>query len=87
MAVEIYDHKKRRNIVLLNPQEKRNKAFNELKTGIRTTNTGAIKNGDDGLPLTLTKEGRAWRSGYIASQNDSAKCFKAKHPRYKRKTL
>lgn len=86
MSVKIYDDDKRTSIILLNPQEKRNKAFKELKTGVRITNAGAVKIGNNGKPLTLTKAGRAYRSGYIAAQNDSAKCFKKKHPRYVSKT-
>lgn len=72
---------------LLNPSEKRTKAFDELINGICLTNDGHIKIDRLGKPRRLTKVQRAYRAGYIASQNDSASVFKSKHPRYKRKTL
>lgn len=85
MSVIYHDKKRGKDIVLLNPSEKRNKAFRELKDGIRLTNTGKVKNGNNGKPLRLTNEGRAYRAGYIKAQDDSAGCFKQKNPRYKRK--
>ena len=60
---------------LLNPAEKGRKYANELKTGIRKTNDGRYKpdkNGDVGL----TKEGRAYRAGYLDARSDSAKAYK-----------
>lgn len=85
MPVIYHDEKRNKDVVLLNPTEKRNKAFAELQGGVRLTNTLQEKKGKNGRPLELTAEGRAYRAGYIAAQNDSAGCFRKKHPRYKRK--
>ena len=74
MAVQIKD-KKGRTRTLLNPSEKGAKFAAELRTGIRKTNDGrnkADKNGDVGL----TKEQRAYRSGYLDAQKDSARAWK-----------
>ena len=87
MSVVYHNEKRNKDVVLLNPTEKRNKAFAELQTGVRLTNTGEIKKDKSGKPLSLTNEGRAYRAGYIEAQNDSAGCFKRQHPRYKRKTI
>lgn len=83
----VVEGKRGKNVILLNPSEKRTKAFTELQDGIKRTNDYHTKVDKNGRPMILTPEERAYRAGYIASQNDSAKCFKAKHPRYKRKTL
>ena len=64
---------------LLNPQEKRKKMFNELKSGFKETNTGEVKKDKSGKKIQLTEKERAYRAGYIAAQNDSAKIYKAKH--------
>ncbi len=71
--------------VLLNPQEKRAKAFAELKSGVKRTNSGAYKLDDKKKAMRLTAEERAYRSGYIAAQNDSARAYNATHGRKKRK--
>ena len=73
------------NKVLLNPQEKRNKFFAELKGGTAITNLGEVKKHKNGRKKTLTKEQRAYRSGYIQAQNDSAACYNAKHGIKKKK--
>ena len=72
--------------VLLNPQEKRSKAFNELKTGVKRTNDGKFKLDEKKKAIRLTKEERAYRSGYIAAQNDSAKAYNATHGKKKRRS-
>ena len=62
-------------ITLLSPSEKSKKYASELKTGIRYTNSGEYKpdkNGDVGL----SREGRAYRSGYLDARKDSAKARK-----------
>lgn len=64
--------------VLLNPSEKRDKFFTELKQGVKRTNDGKFKLTKDKKAMHLTKVERAYRSGYIQAQNDSAKCYNAK---------
>ncbi|MCD7728691.1 MAG: hypothetical protein LUI60_02100 [Clostridia bacterium] len=64
--------------VLLNPYGKADKYWYELRKGIRTTNEGTHKEGRDGKDIKLTEGQRAYRSGYIDSQNDNAKAYKAK---------
>ena len=69
--------KKGKEVVLLNPSQKGAKYAAELRTGIRYTNSGeykADKNGEVGL----TNEQRAFRSGYLSAQKDSANAWKAK---------
>ena len=77
MAVRV-ETKKGKVITLLNPQEKRDKFYAELKLGEKITNDYEPKN------VKLTREERAYRSGYLAAQNENAKIFKKNHPRYKR---
>lgn len=72
---------KRKNgteITLLNPAEKGLKAADELRNNVALTNDFGIKFGKDGKPQKLTKEQRAYRSGYLDARKDSAKCWKAK---------
>ncbi len=63
---------------LLNPAEKAKKAVKELKTGKRYTNDGQPKRGRNGQQLKVTKEGKAWRSGYLNARKDNANAYKAK---------
>lgn len=79
--------KKGNIVMLLNPAEKRAKALAELQDGIKRTNDYHAKKDAKGRPQRLTKVERAYRAGYVQAGTDSAKCFKAKHPRYKRKTF
>lgn len=73
--------------VLLNPSEKGLKYSIELKHKKALTNSGKRKiDKKTGRTKTLSKEQLAYRAGYLAHQKDSNKCFRAKHPRYKRKT-
>lgn len=71
--------------VLLDPQEKRDKFFSELKTGIKRTNSGAFKLDENKKAIRLNREERAFRSGYISAQNDSANAYNAIHGKKKRK--
>ena len=74
MAVKV-TRKNGRQVTLLNPAEKATKFANELATGIRKTNNGdykADKHGDVGL----SKEQRAYRSGYLDARRDNAKAYK-----------
>lgn len=66
-----------RGRTLLNPQEKGLKAADELRNNIMLTNEGNIKFDNFGKPQKLTKEQRAYRSGYLDARKDSAKCWKA----------
>lgn len=63
---------------LLNPSGKAAKYFVENQRGKLYTNAGELKKGKDNKPLTLTKEQKAYRAGYIDSQQDNAKAYKAK---------
>lgn len=77
MAVRVKT-RKGKTITLLNPQEKRNKYFKELKKGVAMTNTGKVKVDAKGKVKKLTGKQRSFRAGYIGAQNDSAACFKAR---------
>ena len=81
MAV-VVKSKTGKNVTLLNPQEKRNKYFDELRLGRRKTNDGHFKL-ENGKGVKLTDEAKAYRSGYIQAQNDSAKVYNSK--KHKRK--
>lgn len=63
---------------LLNPSGKAAKYFVENQRGKLYTNPGRLKKGEDDKPLTLTKEQKAYRAGYIDSQKDNAKAYNAK---------
>lgn len=69
--------RKGKQITLLNPAEKGRKAAAELKMGVKMTNDGVIKTDKYGNPQKLTDAERAWRSGYLTSRSDGAKCWKA----------
>ena len=58
--------------ILLNPQEKRDKHYQELALGEKITNNYEPKN------QRLNDVSRAYRAGYLAAQNESAKIFKKK---------
>ena len=62
----------------MNPSGKAAKYFVENQRGKRYTNAGQLKKGEDDKPLTLTKEQKAYRAGYIDSQKDNAKAYNAK---------
>lgn len=72
-------------VTLLDPQEKRQKFFAELQNGVSITNDGVVKVDNNGKPIKLKKNQRAWRAGWIACQNEAGKIFKKKHPNYKSK--
>lgn len=63
---------------LLNPSGKGAKYAKELKENKRYTNDGKIKTDDNGKPLELTKEQRAYRSAYLTALSDNAKAYNAK---------
>ena len=64
-----------KTFTLLNPAEKGARACAELKSG-KNVYTGEV----------LTDTQLAFRSGFVAAQQASAAAFRAKNPRYKRKT-
>lgn len=65
---------------LFNMKGKTNKICRELKNNVRYSNDGNIKQ------QGLTNTQAAWRSGWMAAQQESQKAFKAKNPNYIRKT-
>ena len=67
------------SVTLLNPSGKGEKFAKELKENKRYTNDGKIKTDDNGKPLELTKEQRAYRSAYLTALSDSSKAFNAKN--------
>ena len=77
MAV-LWRTRKGKQITLLNPAEKGRKAAAELKMGIKLTNDGVVKTDKYGNAQQLTDAERAWRSGYLTSRSDGAKCYNAK---------
>ncbi|MCD8372195.1 MAG: hypothetical protein LUD27_02710 [Clostridia bacterium] len=62
----------------LTPSGKGKKYAQEIKTGRRFTNDGEAKVDDEGYELRVTKEGQAYRAGYLDAQKDSANAWKAK---------
>jgi len=84
MAV-VVKNKNGKDVTLLNPSEKTLKYCVEMDTNQRVTNNGEVKQVNGNTPA-LTKEQRAYRAGYIAHAKDSQKCFRASHPKVKRKT-
>lgn len=85
MAV-VVKNKKGKDVTLLNPTEKVQKALIELKYGVHLTNNLCEKRDKHGKVIPLTNEERAYRAGQVSMAQDSQKAYKFKHPRYKRKT-
>ena len=71
-----------KTITLLNPSEKGKKFAAELKTGIRKTNDGRYKPDKHG-DVGVSREGRAYRAGYLDARKDSARCWKAQQKKKK----
>lgn len=63
---------------LLNTHGKGIKFSRELKSNSRVTNSGRVKTDKNGNPKRLTKEQRAYRSGYLDCNRDHAKAYNAK---------
>ncbi len=57
---------------LLTPAGKGEKYASELRDGVRYTNNGEVKKNG------LTKQGRAYRSGYLDAQKDARSAYNAK---------
>ena len=85
MAVTV-KNRRGKKVVLLNPQEKRNKFFDELSNNVALTNDNHLKTKRNGKPKRLTDAQKAYRSGYIQAQNDSAACYKARKAKRKATT-
>ena len=67
-----------KTVTLLNPSEKGRKFAKELKEGVKRTNAGPFKLTPDKKAIHLNEKERAYRSGYLDAQKDSAKCCKAR---------
>lgn len=61
----------------LTPSGKAAKAAYELHNGYKVTNDGKRKVDDSGNVMLLSDTEAAWRSGYLAARQDSAKAYKA----------
>ena len=81
----IVRNRKGKQVVLLDPQEKRDKYFAELKCKQKLTANGKKKVDSKGKPMKLKEREIGYRLGFIAAQNESAKIYNAKKSRRKRK--
>ena len=70
---------------LLNPSGKATKYAAELGMSVKVTNSGEFKTDDNGNEVSLTREQRAYRAGYLDSQKDSTKAYKAKQAKQNKK--
>ena len=61
----------------LSPKRKGKKADYELKTGKRYCNDGEPKKGKNGQHLKVSKEGRAYRAGYLDAREDIGRAANA----------
>lgn len=75
--MHIFTRKNGKKVTLLNPSERGKKFAAELKDGHMYTNSGKLKVDEDG-PIPLSDTQRAFRSGYLSAQKDSANAWKAK---------
>lgn len=69
---------------LLSPSQKGAKFAQELHFGCKMQNNGVAKRdpSDPNYPIHLSDTEAAFRSGYLKAQQDNAKAYKSKHPRY-----
>ena len=73
-----------KTVTLLNPSEKGGKFAQELRTNYAYTNNMDLKMEKDGSTVkSLSKEQRAYRSGYLDARKDSAKAWKASRKKKK----
>ena len=87
MPTKVTSPRTGKEIYLLNPSEKGTKYALELKHNRAITNNLKRKmDPKTGHQQQLSREQRAFRSGYLQARKDSAKAYKSMHPRYKRKT-
>ena len=73
MAV-LFKRKDGKTVTLLNPGEKGKKFAQELRDNRKYTNDGKLKS-----DAPLSKEEKAWRSGYLSARKDSAAAHNAKN--------
>ncbi len=73
---------KGKKITLLNPQEKRQKFFQERLTNTHLTNDMICKTDKAGNCKPLTDTEAAYRSGYERAIKDQNRLYRAKHPKY-----
>lgn len=67
-----------KQVTLLNPHGKFNKATEELKQGVHLTNEGEVKcDKQTGEVMKLTSEEKAFRNGYRSAMIDSARAYNA----------
>lgn len=66
-----------KKITYLTPSGKAAKAAFELHKGFKVTNDCKLKVDDNGNVMRLSDTEAAWRSGYLAARQDSAKAYKA----------
>ena len=78
-GVELVNTKTGSNFTLLNPGGKGKKYSKELKTNTAYTNDGRVKKNNKGKTVSLTKQQRAYRAGYLQARVDAAKAYKAKN--------
>lgn len=78
MAFSFKNKKTGKEVVLLNPSEKGAKYARELKSGVGETNKGLLKLDKNNKIVPLTDTQKAFRSGYLRAQKDSANAYKAK---------
>lgn len=81
MARKIVNKKTGNVFVLLNPYEKGKKYAIELRHDKKITNGGVRKKNKSGNYVKLSKQARAYRSGYLQARKDNANCFKARKKR------
>ena len=74
-----FKRKDGREVTLLNPAEKGKKFADELRSGVKITNDRDIKRDKAGNYVTLDRESRAYRSGYLDARKDSARAWKSKN--------
>lgn len=77
-----FKRKDGKEITLLSPKGKGKKYAAELRTGMHFRNDGEYKPDKNG-EIGLTKEQRAYRSGYLDARKDIGKAFEARNKKSK----
>ena len=75
-----------KKITLLSPKEKGQKYADELRNGVRYTNSGRYKTDGKGTVLGLNKVQRSYRSGYLQAREDIGKASAHARKKNKRKS-
>lgn len=71
-----YDDGKKKT--LLNPSQKSRKYAEEMKQGVKRTNSGQFKTDKNKKAIHLTAEQKAYRAGYLDRGKDSAAVYNSK---------